>query len=120
MVRVSKWKTTGVVLDLISGNKVKVAMGTLQMILPVQDVELLLEKSLTGLGTYSGGGKRVKSTQISEVPTPASELDMRGLRLDDAMSELEHYIDQAFRCGAYREVSIIHGLRNRSITRRNS
>ena len=41
---------------------------------------------------------------------PPPKLDIRGMRLDEAMSNLEHYLDQAYRSGALAEVVIVHGL----------
>ena len=41
---------------------------------------------------------------------PPSQLDLRGIRLDEAMTELEHYLDQAYRSGALAEVTVVHGM----------
>lgn len=104
-VRIPKWKNTGVVLELQSeGSKVKVAMGTLQMVLPIGDVEVI---------PPSPGNKNPSHTQVggtSSEYTPPSQLDLRGVRLDEAMSQLEHYLDQAFRSGGLAQVTIVHGL----------
>ena len=39
----------------------------------------------------------------------SDQIDLRGQRLDDAMREVETYIDRAFRAGK-NEVTIIHGM----------
>lgn len=101
-VRIPKWKNTGTVLEVL-GNKVKVAMGTLQMTLAQSEVEPLAQQPK----------KAVPQTRISGVSAydsgPGSSLDIRGKRFDDAMSELEAYLDLAYRAGAV-EVTVVHGL----------
>jgi DNA mismatch repair protein MutS2 len=100
-VRIPKWKSTGTVLDM-SGEKIKVAMGTLQMTLSTQDVEPIASPSLKP--------PTVKTKVTAEAGTPPSQIDLRGIRLDDAMSQLEHYLDYAYRSGYLAEVTIVHGL----------
>ena len=52
-----------------------------------------------------------KKVTVTAVPAaPPSQIDLRGQRLDDAMIELEHYLDIAFRSGALAEVTVVHGL----------
>jgi DNA mismatch repair protein MutS2 len=112
-VRIPKWKNTGTLLE-ISGNKVKVAMGSLQMTLSKSDIEPLLPSEIAAVkqaqaknqpkrGKFNIGG-------LHDVPTPPGQIDLRGKRLDDAMSELEHYLDQAYRSGGRIQVTIVHGL----------
>lgn len=101
-VRVPKWKSIGQVLEIHAG-KVKVAMGTVQMTLPLSDVEFSAPSS----GSSSAS---VKTKFTNSPAAPDTQLDLRGVRLDDAMSQLEHYLDQAFRSGGPFEVTIIHGL----------
>jgi len=43
-----------------------------------------------------------------EKPTPANELHLRQLTIDEALPKLDKYLDDAFMAGLYR-VSIIHG-----------
>ena len=105
-VRIPKWKSTGTVME-ITGNKAKVAMGTLQMTLSVHEVEPLLNAQ----GTQ-------KQVQISISQSSSSNgtghldprIDLRGTRLDEAMSQLEQYLDLVYRSGNYQEVTVVHGL----------
>lgn len=99
IVRIPKWKNTGTVLSL-TGNKVKVAMGTLQMTLSMDEIELIP-------GAHKAKPKAHVSTG-GAAETPAS-IDLRGVRLDEAMSQLETYLDAAYRSGLV-EVTVIHGL----------
>ncbi|OFZ18256.1 MAG: hypothetical protein A2X94_07400 [Bdellovibrionales bacterium GWB1_55_8] len=105
-VRVPKWKTTGTILE-ISGQKAKVAMGSLQVQMAVAELEPLLKSELAQLS--ASRPKRGVSPD-SRPPAPPSQIDLRGMRLDDAMRELEIYLDVAYRSGGPAEVTIVHGL----------
>jgi DNA mismatch repair protein MutS2 len=109
LVRIPKWKSTGKILE-IKGGKVKVAMGTIQMSLSIEDVDVLTASEAAVVkATQPRANPRAKSYEMSSVAAPAPQIDLRGMRLDDAMSELERYLDQAFRAGGM-EVTIVHGL----------
>ncbi len=106
-VRVPKWKNTATVLE-VAGTKIKVAMGTLQMTLPLHEVELIhtgsgtqkaVQISISQVSNFTGGG-----------PGVDSRIDLRGTRLDEAMGQLEQYLDLVFRLGAFQEVTVVHGL----------
>ncbi|MCM2278829.1 MAG: Smr/MutS family protein [Oligoflexia bacterium] len=98
-VRVPKWKSTGTVLGL-QGSRIKVAMGNLQVAVPPSELE-----PLDPAGTKPAGRAHVAATDAAV----SRELDLRGTRLDEAMMELERYLDQAYRSGA-AQVTIVHGL----------
>ncbi len=102
-VRIPKWKSTGTILE-VSGTKIKVSMGTMQILLSAHEVEA------TGTPPQKNP---VSSTQISGIQsffTPPHEIDLRGTRLEEAMNHLEQYLDLAFRSGNLAEVKVIHGL----------
>ena len=98
-VRVPKWKSTGTVLS-VQGDKVKVALGNLQMTLGLAEIELVAPPKSPAQRTHV-------STSAS---AQAEELDMRGMRYDEAMSALEAYLDAAYRSGVNVEVRVIHGF----------
>ncbi len=102
-VRIPKWKSTGQVLEVL-GSKVKVAMGSIQMTLSTQEVEVLApaEPAKTALRT------RFRDVDAPFAPPPS--IDLRGVRFEEAMQRLEQYIDQAFRSGSLAEVTVVHGL----------
>jgi DNA mismatch repair protein MutS2 len=109
LVRIPKWKSTGKILE-IKGSKVKVAMGTIQMSLALEDVDVLTaSEAAVVIASQPRSNPRAKSYEMSSVAAPPPQIDLRGMRLDDAMSELERYLDQAFRGGGM-EVTIVHGL----------
>jgi DNA mismatch repair protein MutS2 len=114
IVRVPKWKSLGTILE-IAGDRVKIALGTLQITLGRADIEVANAAEAKQLRVAEGrkalGPSSVSSgLKSGQAPVPPSRIDLRGKRLDDAMIELEHYIDQAFRSGALAEVTIVHGL----------
>ncbi len=107
-VRIPKWKATGQVLEL-SGKNVKVAMGAIQMNLSLPDIEPLSAAETAQL-PRSGAKARSRAEGSSGAYVPPGEIDLRGKRLEDAMSELQGYLDLAYRSGNLSEVVIIHGL----------
>ncbi len=105
-VRIPKWKTTGQLLEF-AGNKAKVLVGTMQMTLSIEDIEPVIGQP----GPAQSRLLKPTQTVMNDAAfTPSSELDLRGARYEDAMSELEHFLDIAFRSGSLAEVTIIHGL----------
>ncbi len=109
-VRIPKWKSMGQVLEIV-GNKAKVQMGSIQMQLSVKDIEPL-NSTEAALHAKTPQAKLKKSSGIllDRPATPAPKIDLRGQRLDEAMSDLETYVDQAFRSGGLAEITVIHGL----------
>ena len=103
-VRIPKWKTTGSVLK-IDGNKIKVSAGALQVSLDRSELEVA-EPMISKLATQ---GKR-KNIAAEKTEAPAPQIDIRGLRFDEAMAMLGQYLDQAYRSESYQEVTVIHGL----------
>jgi len=104
-VRIPKWKSTGTVLELI-GSKAKVSMGTIQIIMPISDIELMPPMQQPAPSAL----QKSMAAAAQRPPAPGVQLDLRGLRLEDAIQKLEKYLDQAYRCEAYREVRVVHGM----------
>jgi len=107
-VRVPKWKSTGTILEVSEG-KVKVALGTLQISLPSREVEWMAAPQKPSFQTKGLAQGLVKISGLDSTTVPSS-LDLRGVRFEEAMSRLEHYLDQAYRSGNQLEVTLIHGL----------
>lgn len=104
-VRIPKWKSIGTILEMTE-TRVKVAMGAIQMTLSPQEIEPLP-------GQHQGQNLKTmysKQNFISSTFVPPSQIDLRGIRFDEAMSQLESYLDLSFRSGVSIEVKIIHGL----------
>ena len=109
-VRVPRWKTTGKVLSVQPDGQIKVAMGTLQMTLKREDYELLDPKSAKAARRESVT-VRWEAAPHDEGSSPlGSSLDLRGLRLDEALARSERYLERVFTTGRYAQVTLVHGL----------
>ena len=107
-VRVPKFKAIGVLLDLIGG-KAKIALGNLQMMLPVEDIEPISERALPPEYRRNEAAAR-RRIEESRPAAPPQTLDLRGQRFEEGMSALERWIDLAYRSGAWKEVTVVHGF----------
>jgi DNA mismatch repair protein MutS2 len=67
---------------------------------PVTDVGFMKGKSLPSAGT-------IRTAQNDEAV--ALQVDLRGLRVDEAVSKLEYFLNRAS-LAELREVTIIHGI----------
>ncbi|SDM96825.1 endonuclease MutS2 [Sediminibacillus halophilus] len=90
----------GTILEKVSNKEYLVQVGIMKMKAKQKDLQFvkreqpLVEKPMA---TVKGSSYRVKT-----------ELDLRGERYEDALQELEKYVDDALLAG-YPRVSIIHG-----------
>ena len=95
------WNKTGLVQE-IDGKKerVRLDMGGVSLWVGLGDVQAAAKAS-------SDGGKVV----LRNAPAPAAplRLDLRGLRVDEAESELSRFLDKALLAGR-TEVDIVHGM----------
>lgn len=67
-------------------------------------------------GRDAGGGERPDSTAVARTPSPLEadtttpdEIKLIGMTVDEALPELDRFLDAAFR-GELRKVAVIHGL----------
>ncbi|MFB3215696.1 endonuclease MutS2 [Staphylococcus pseudintermedius] len=97
-VKVLSYGQKGEVLEVLSDEEAVVQMGIIKMKLPLSDLEKK-EKA------KEQPKKVVTRTNRSTVKM---ELDLRGYRYDEAMVELDQYLDQAV-LSNYEDVYIIHG-----------
>ncbi|MGV3243709.1 endonuclease MutS2 [Staphylococcus sp. 11262D007BW] len=97
-VKVLSYGQKGEVLELLDDDEAVVQMGIIKMKLPLKDLEKK-EKTKT---------KPSKMVTRSNRSPIKMELDLRGYRYDEAMVELDQYLDQAV-LSNYEEVYIIHG-----------
>ena len=105
-VRIPKWKSNATVLENLPGGKIKVSLGTMQMTLLHTEVEL----SLTNKNLAQSSLKAAKVIDIDKPSAPPAQLDLRGVRFELAMSQLEKYLDQAYRSGVRVVVTVVHGF----------
>lgn len=104
-VKVASLGAEGEILEL-HGDEVLVKVGILKTRVPVDD--------LVGM---AGKAKRPEERRLTlEKVAPsgglgggARRLDVRGMRADDALRELEHFLDRSYSEGL-SEVHVVHGL----------
>ncbi len=99
-VKVISYGQKGIILEKINDKEFLVQIGIIKMKIESSDLELVVDKK-----------KQTKEIQIIGVKrtsTAKSEVDVRGSTVDDAIMEIDRYLDEAFMEG-FKQVSIIHG-----------
>lgn len=97
-VKVLSYGQKGEVLELVGEEEAVVQMGILKMKLPIEDLEKMKKKK----------EKPTKMVTRSNRQTVKTELDLRGYLYEDALIELDQYLDQAV-LSNFEQVYIIHG-----------
>ncbi len=85
-------------LELVGNEEAVVQMGIIKMKLPIEDLEKTKKKK----------EKPTKMVTRQNRQTIKTELDLRGYRYEEALNELDQYLDQAV-LSNYEQVYIIHG-----------
>ena len=96
-MKVLSYGQKGEVLELVGEDEAVVQMGIIKMKLPIEDLENEEEKE-----------KPAKMVTRQNRQTIKTELDLRGYRYEEALIELDQYLDQAV-LSNYEQVYIIHG-----------
>lgn len=97
-VKVLSYGQKGEVLELVGNEEAVVQMGIIKMKLPIEDLEKTKKKN----------EKPTKMVTRQNRQTIKTELDLRGYRYEEALNELDQYLDQAV-LSNYEQVYIIHG-----------
>ena len=97
-VKVLSYGQKGEVLELVGNEEAVVQMGIIKMKLPIEDLEKTKKKK----------EKPAKMVTRQNRQTIKTELDLRGYRYEEALNELDQYLDQAV-LSNYEQVYIIHG-----------
>lgn len=100
-VRVLSYDQTGELLKQVDDKHWEVQMGIIRMKLPTADLEKVKPEK------PSEPKRRV--TVVKGATGPSTKLDLRGQRYEEAMTNLDQYIDAALLAG-YAQVTIVHGL----------
>ncbi|MDG0874435.1 endonuclease MutS2 [Paenibacillus thiaminolyticus] len=101
-VRVYSLNQKGSVVEL-AGEEAVVQLGIMKMKVPLADLELLSSAKSAAKPVQSGAN--VKRTRGESV---RSELDLRGANLEEALMEVDRFLDEAL-LGNLGQVFIIHG-----------
>ena len=98
-VLVKNLNQNGKVLRVIADeNKVQVQAGILKLMVSLDDIVKITKKKVKAYKNFA-------ATRTSQV---RNEIDLRGMTADEALIDLETYLDRAMLNG-YHEVYIIHG-----------
>ncbi len=109
-VRHRKLDTLGVV-TMVEGDEAEIQVGSLRVRANLADLEFIeTEKSdpvsITGRAPVEKG--KIQILNETPHPSPGIEINLRGQRSDEAINELERYLDSAYLAGL-PFVRIIHG-----------
>ncbi|NUP08652.1 MAG: endonuclease MutS2 [Polyangiaceae bacterium] len=119
-VFVPRLRTDAEVLEVLASGQVRVAAGPLKLLASIDEVRRTssgAKKGTQPASTRSGGGKREAPKQIvldaaadPDVPLQTSDntVDLRGLRVHEAVSMAEQFLDRCVGSGK-RVAFLIHG-----------
>ncbi|HPB52355.1 MAG TPA: Smr/MutS family protein [Saprospiraceae bacterium] len=100
-VRLKSGDTTGTVEEILK-DKAKVSVGGLTVLIPIS--QLIAERKPQDLRRVKG----VFTDILSDVSKVKDKIDIRGLRVDEAMQQLQEFFDQALIAGKIN-LEILHG-----------
>jgi DNA mismatch repair protein MutS2 len=103
-VRLSRWNQTGEVLSILPEQWALVRIGEVKAKVPFAELERLPEVE-------------IKKSEIEEpqpdsnltIPAVGDKLDIRGLRVEEAMTSVDKYLDSVYLSGLAR-VILVHGI----------
>ncbi|MFN2115352.1 MAG: endonuclease MutS2, partial [Anaerolineae bacterium] len=102
-VRVISVNQPGELIRLV-GDQAEVQLGRMRLTVPITDLEALPDAPEAG--PVSEAGVRLSRAEASE--QTGIEVDLRGMRVEEGLDRLDHFLDQALLSGA-PWVRIIHG-----------
>lgn len=99
-VKVLSLNQKGIVTEKIDDNEFMIQVGIMKVKVNKSDLELMKSETKKQ--------KQVNITNVKRESTARTELDVRGKNVDDAILEIDRYLDEAFMEG-FGQVFIIHG-----------
>ena len=102
-VKVLSYGQTGTITKKLSEHEYEVQMGIIKVKVSDRDIEKI------GFQKESRTHQQVRAVSASRRSNVRSELDLRGQRYDEAMTNLDRYIDSVLLAGL-DVVTIIHGI----------
>ncbi len=100
-------QSEGVILEVLSSNKLKVAFNNVSVIMNTSDVIPVKEKT----SAASKVNIRLEGELNKKTGNFARQIDMRGFKAEEVMAVLEKHIDDGLLIGVY-DFSILHGKGN--------
>ena len=95
---------TGRIASLDKGGRATLEAGAMRVSVELADLE-----PAAAAGTADVAGSNVETVRLSRARSVPLSLDLRGARVEEALSALERYLEDASLAGLAR-VSVIHGL----------
>ncbi len=112
-VWVPKLRAEAEIVDVLGGDHVRVAAGALKLTVAASELRSVVPPAPPSRPTSSGGvprGAPLRAASVHEpaIPTRDSTCDLRGLRVEDALSMATSFLDRALGEGM-RIAFLIHG-----------
>lgn len=92
----------------VSGNKAEVAFGSLRTIVDIAKLKITRKPKLNSLGRVSTIGASTSSDSRERQLNFRREIDVRGMRADEALQAVTYFLDDAIQFQADK-VRILHG-----------
>ena len=98
-VLVKTMNQNGKILKIMPDNRIQVQTGILKLIVSTDDIVKIQKKKTNKFKNFAS---------LKRTSQVRGEIDLRGMNADEAIAELETYMDRAMLTG-YHEIYIIHG-----------
>ena len=98
-VLVKTMNQNGKILKIMPDNRIQVQTGILKLVVSTDDIVKIQEKKTNKFKNFAS---------LKRTSQVRGEIDLRGMNADEAIAELETYMDRAMLTG-YHEIYIIHG-----------
>ena len=98
-VLVRTMNQNGKILKIMPNNRIQVQTGILKLVVSTDDIVKIQKKKTNKFKNFAS---------LKRTSQVRGEIDLRGMNADEAIAELETYMDRAMLTG-YHEIYIIHG-----------
>ena len=98
-VLVKTMNQNGKILKIMPNNRIQVQTGILKLVVLTDDIVKIQKKKTNKFKNFAS---------LKRTSQVRGEIDLRGMNADEAIAELETYMDRAMLTG-YHEIYIIHG-----------
>ena len=98
-VLVKTMNQNGKILKIMPNNRIQVQTGILKLVVSTDDMVKIQKKKTNKFKNFAS---------LKRTSQVRGEIDLRGMNADEAIAELETYMDRAMLTG-YHEIYIIHG-----------
>ncbi|WP_374124160.1 endonuclease MutS2 [Leptotrichia hongkongensis] len=98
-VLVKTMNQNGKILKIMPNNRIQVQTGILKLVVSTDDIVKIQKKKTNKFKNFAS---------LKRASQVRGEIDLRGMNADEAIAELETYMDRAMLTG-YHEIYIIHG-----------